>query len=232
MYHRLDNRNGSFMPSLSTQPKPAYDMAQMGILAHMEHPMALTMQPQMHGPIHNATPQMGGLYHTQTPTAPPSFANIRGIYPLIANIGYPDITDNTKGGIAIWNNATLKSRGYKFLHRVEIIDEATPSLYPVRHFSNVYIWVHLTLTDTMIDNIAKMSTDIYYDKGKSLIIVRSDSLDTAVAQCALLALYASGKVSYYDIYINDMLTSFYTGISRPKTRRALYTIVNNSCNRP
>jgi hypothetical protein len=208
MYLRLDNRSGTLAPTLSTQPRPAFEMSQMGILDHT------TMRPK-----HNV--------HVQQP----SFGNIRGIYPLIANIGYPDITDNTKGGIAIWCGATLRSRGYKFLHRVEIIDEATPSLYPVRHFSNVYIWVRLTLSDTMVDNIANMSTDIFYDKGKQLLIVRSDSLDTAVAQCALIALYANGKVSYYDIYTNSMLLSFYTGIRRPKTRRALYTIVNNLSNR-
>ena len=207
MYLRLDNRSSPFMPTLSTQPKPAYEMSQMGVLNTPNTSQAPRHLPEA------------------------SFANIRGVYPLIANIGYPDITDNTKGGIAIWSHATLKSRGYKFLHRVEIIDEATPSLYPVRHFSNVYIWVRLTLSDSMVDNISNMSTDIFYDKGKQLLIIRSDSLDTAVAQCALLALYANGKVSYYDIYINGMLASFYNGVRRPKTRRALYTIVNNLSNR-
>ena len=47
---------------------------------------------------------------------------IRGINPLIKQLGQPDVTDTEKGGIAIWARDTLEKRGYKFLHRVEIID--------------------------------------------------------------------------------------------------------------
>lgn len=161
------------------------------------------------------------------PPAPPQLPPISGLAGLIRLIGYPDITDTAKGGIAIWSRTTLYARGYKFLHRVEIIDESVPSYHPVKHFSNVYIWVNIPLSDAMIDNVNQMSTDIFYDRGKELLIVRSESLDTAVAQASLVGLYSKGKVSYYDIMCNDMLERYYTSISKPKVRKALYTLLNN-----
>jgi hypothetical protein len=163
--------------------------------------------------------------------AQPKPLKIRGVQALMKYIGYPDITDRTKGGIAIWASNTLRKRGYKFLHRVEIIDESVPSLYPIKHFSNVYIWTHINLTETMICNVNQMSTDIFYDRGKELLIVRSDSLDTAVAQAALVGLYSQGKVSYYDITNNSMLENYYRGIIKSKTRKALYTVLNNLAKR-
>jgi len=163
--------------------------------------------------------------------AQPKPLKIRGVQALMKYIGYPDITDRAKGGIAIWASNTLRKRGYKFLHRVEIIDESVPSLYPIKHFSNVYIWVHINLTETMICNVNQMSTDIFYDRGKELLIVRSDSLDTAVAQAALVGLYSQGKVSYYDITNNSMLENYYRGIAKSKTRKALYTVLNNLAKR-
>lgn len=175
-------------------------------------------QPQLqHLPQHLPLP---------APSAPKPL-KIRGVQALMKYIGYPDITDRAKGGIAIWASNTLRKRGYKFLHRVEIIDESVPSLYPIKHFSNVYIWVHINLTETMICNVNQMSTDIFYDRGKELLIVRSDSIDTAVAQAALVGLYSQGKVSYYDITNNSMLENYYCGISKSKTRKALYTVLNN-----
>lgn len=155
------------------------------------------------------------------------YLNIRGIYKLMQHVGYPDITDAHKGGIAIWSSATLRSRGYKFLHRVEIIDESVPSLTPVKHFSNIYIWVKVRLGESMIDNVTRLSSDIFYDRGKELLIVRSDTLDTAVAQAALVGMYSKGQVSYYDIMNNDMLETYYTGVRRSKARKAIYTVLNN-----
>jgi len=174
----------------------------------------------------NTQVQTPGIQQSQ-PQPKPKPLKIRGIQVLMKYVGYPDITDRAKGGIAIWASNTLRKRGYKFLHRVEIIDESVPSLYPIKHFSNVYIWTHVNLTETMICNVNQMSTDIFYDRGKELLIVRSDSLDTAVAQAALVGLYSQGKVSYYDITNNSMLENYYRGISKSKTRKALYTVLNN-----
>lgn len=244
-YLRLDNRENAYGSAMMTAdgkfrygatplsgrnqgpvqpqgPAAAYSMLSM-----------LNMfSPQSSGPGQSMGMGQGQyLRPVQTPQAQPKPKRpplrIRGVGALIRSIGYPTIVDTTKGGIAIWASDTLNRRGYKFLHRVEIIDESVPSMYPVKHFSNVYIWVKISLTESMICNVNQMSTDIFFDRGKELLIVRSDCLDTAVSQAALVALYSQNKVSYYDIMNNSMLENYYTGVKKSKVRKALYTILSN-----
>jgi hypothetical protein len=230
-YLRLDNRE------LAARNYDAMVMTASGQLKYgsgarlpAQPPQPQSLQPQFH-PYRAQPMALSPRIQLQRgpapPPAPPPVLSIRGIKKLMENIGYPDITDSSKGGIAIWANNTLKSRGYKFLHRVEIIDESVPSMYPIKHFSNVYIWVKVNLTDTMINNVNQMSTDIFYDRGKGLLIVRSASLDTAVAQAALVGLYSKGKVSYYDIMNKAMLERYYCSIKKPKVRKVIYTVLNN-----
>ena len=103
---------------------------------------------------------------------------------------------------------------------------------PVKHFSNVYIWVHLKPTQEQLNNILGLSKDFYYDRKKELLVVRSACLDTAIAQATLMSLYATGKISFYDLVNNDMLTNYYVGIlpGKPacrKVRKALYRILKD-----
>jgi hypothetical protein len=224
-YLRLDNREIGNSSTLMTADGRVHNNSLGNQLAYQFMPQRFNTYNRMYG-----APE----YHA--PQAPPErvasqqttqYLSIRGISKLMALIGSPDITDVTKGGIAIWSSSTLRSRGYKFLHRVEIIDESVPSLKPIKHFSNIYIWVKILLNDNQIDNVESMSTDMYYDKGKELLIVRSDSLDTAVAQAALIALYSSNKLSFYEIVHNEMHYTYYTDAGRPQVKKALYTVLNN-----
>jgi hypothetical protein len=218
-YLRLDNRELEHLQKHTIAPNPP--------------------RPPISHPPSNTRPST--MLNIQEPKAPPKLEfklpsffplvkkpiYIRGINPLIKQLGQPDVTDKEKGGIAIWARDTLQKRGYKFLHRVEIIDEAIPSLKPVKHFSNIYIWVKIPLNQTQEHNVLSLSSDFYYDQGKDLLIVRSDSLDTAVAQASLIALYSSGRLTYYDIVSSNMHFTYYHGVNRKKTRKTLYTILNN-----
>ena len=207
-YLRLDDRELAHLQKFIPPP------------AHHEQKQVLKQPiPQMTKPVQLK-------YNLPQPPINPNI-NIRGIKTLTKQIGYPDVTDHHRGGIAIWARDTLAKRGYKFLDRVEVIDEAIPSLTPVKHFSNVYIWVRLNLTENQERNIYSLSTDIFYDQGKNLLIVRSDTLDTAVAQASLVALYTQNKLSFYDIVSNNMHLTYYLGVSKKKTRKTLYTILNN-----
>jgi hypothetical protein len=159
--------------------------------------------------------------------------NIRNMKELYRLIGSPDVIDKKNGGIAIWSADTLKKAGYGFLRRLEIIDESVPSVTPVKHLSNVYIWVHIKPTMDQLTNILSLSKDFFYDRKKELLIVRSDTLDTAVAQASLLLLYTKQKVTFYDLVSKDLLMNYYTGIlpGRPKhqkVKKALYTILNTT----
>ncbi len=170
--------------------------------------------------------------NTSAPKVPvnaaPPILEIRGIQDLIDKIGYPDVVDGHRGGIAVWSGATLKKRGYGFLRRVEILDETIASVSPVKHFSNIYIWVPMVLSLEMLYNIHSLSKDYYYDRKKELMIIRSDTLDTCVAQASLLMLYSNSKLSFYNIVNNDLLTIYYDGVKKHKTLKAMYTIVNTA----
>jgi hypothetical protein len=164
----------------------------------------------------------------------PKLPNIKNIKDLVRRFGMPDATDKAHGGIAIWSANTLKKAKYGFLHRVEIIDESVPSVTPVKHFSNVYIWTHIKPTcQEQLSNILSLSKDFFYDRKKELLIVRSDSLDTAVAQASLICLYTQGKMSFYNLVNNDMLKQYYVRIlpKAPKcgkVKKVLYSILKKT----
>ncbi len=185
-------------------------------------------QPQ---PQQSQVPQQ---YHESgQKTVQRKLPNIRNMKELYRLIGSPDVIDKKHGGIAIWSGDTLKKAGYGFIRRLEIIDESVPSVKPVKHFSNLYIWVHMKPTIDQLTNILSLSKDIFYDRKKELLIVRSDNLDTAVAQAALVLLYVKNKVSFYDMISKDLLMNYYTGVlpGRPKhqkVKKALYTILNTT----
>ena len=223
-YLRLDNRELEHLQKYPIAPNPPRPIIKKNIKPP-SNTKPLTIQ-------NIQEPQPPPKLEFKLPSFFPSLLKkpiyIRGINPLIKQLGQPDVTDTEKGGIAIWARDTLEKRGYKFLHRVEIIDEAIPSLKPVKHFSNIYIWVKIHLNQTQEHNVLSMSSDFYYDQGKDLLIVRSDSLDTAVAQASLIGLYSSGKLTYYDIVSNNMHFTYYHGVNRKKTRKTLYTILNNA----
>lgn len=166
------------------------------------------------------------------PQAPPSTetGNIRGISKLISMIGTPDISDTYRGGISIWSAPTLRSRGYPFLQRVEILDETIRSDVPVAHYSNVYIWVPIVLNNEQLSKILLLSRDFYYDRKKQLLIVRSSNLDTAVAQATVILLYSKGTHSFYNIVSRDLLKVYYYAMKNNRQRRAIYTILN-TCTR-
>jgi hypothetical protein len=117
---------------------------------------------------------------------------------------------------------------------VEIIDESVPSVAPVKHFSNVYIWIRINpKCQEQLNNILSLSKDFFYDRKKELLIVRSDSLDTAVAQASLITLYTKGKMSFYDLVNNDMLKQYYVRVlpnspKNGKVKKALYSILKTT----
>ena len=169
-------------------------------------------------------------YIPKTPYIAPPILEIRGIQDLMKQIGYPDIVDGRRGGIAVWSGSTLKKRKYGFLNRVEILDETIASTSPIKHFSNVYIWVPMVLSLEMLYNIHSLSKDYYYDRKKELMIIRSDTLNTCVSQAALIILYSNNKLSFYNIVNNDLLKIYYEAVKKPKTLKAMYTIVNTASN--
>ena len=154
--------------------------------------------------------------------------HIPGIKDLIRQIGVPDVTDMKYGGLAVWAKPTLKKKNFGFLRRVEIIDEQVGSTTPVPHNGNVYIWVRMKPNNEQQSKILQLSKNMFYDRKKELMIIRSNSLDTAVAMAALVILYLRGNVSYYNIVNNNMMKVYFEGVKDPKKKRAIYAIVNTT----
>jgi hypothetical protein len=144
---------------------------------------------------------------------------IKNINNLQAIFGPPDVVDTQGGGIAIWSANKTKKAGYDFLHRIEIIDENIPSLVPVYHFSNLYIWVHMKPSQEQLLNIMSLSKDYMYDSNKQLMVIRSDTLNTAMAQAALLKQYINGTLTFYNLVNNKILLQYYVK-SLPKSKHS------------
>lgn len=219
------NLNSNFNFNSNSDPTPYSDL-------NMQNEI-ITGPPMMMGPMR----PVGNPTQTQNQTEGENkhLLKIKNMKELVSLFGRPDATDKYKGGIAIWSANTLKKARYGFLHRVEIIDENIASVTPVKHFSNLYIWVHIKPDQEQLNKILSLSKDYFYDRKKELIIIRSDSLDTAVAQAALLLLYVKGKVTFYNLVNNDMVKIYYMKMhekcgskSFKKVKKALYTILNTS----
>ena len=131
--------------------------------------------------------------------------SIKNLHKTISLIGYPDLQDSI-GGIAIWGHNALKYGKYKFVRRVEMIGEQVPGSFPMSHVSNMYVWIRIPLTQSQISRIIPLSSNFLYDKGKKMLIIRSCSIDRAIALATVIKLYAIGKLTLNQIMTHDLFS--------------------------
>jgi hypothetical protein len=135
--------------------------------------------------------------------------NIRGIQALVAVLGRPDAIDFKNGGIVLWSRAATRRAKIPYVHRIDLVNEAVRVEEPVAHTCNVYCYVYMKPNNTQLSNILRLSKNFYFDRRKNLMVIRSCTLRHALAQAALLALYISGKVSYYRTVNNGLLKTYF-----------------------
>ena len=152
------------------------------------------------------------------------FKNI-SLSKIVKEIGAPDLIDPGKGGIAVWNSGSLKLRGYSSLTRVEIIDEKVPSLVPVPHNSNVYIWTKVNISPYYLDGVLSLSPNLMYDQQKKQLIVRSKCIRSAMAIAALIKLYSLGKISIYQIKSYGLVKKYYISSQNKKIFKSFKKIL-------
>jgi hypothetical protein len=175
-------------------------------------------QTTMEGPMrqfHDLRPprsQQQQIYEQQTYEQPtessPQFRN-SSISRVYALLGEPDLYDNVKGGLCLWNNSSLQKRGFVGIRRVEVIDEKIRCDVPVKHFGSVYIWIKCKPTNCQLENINEYFPNAIVDRLKQQVIIRSDSLESCVATALLIKQYVAGEISMYEIYYNDLLKKSY-----------------------
>lgn len=154
-------------------------------------------------------------------------SSIPGYNTLVGYLGQPNLSDGAAGGIAIWSRAALRARGFSYLQRVEILDEKILSVKPKPHYSNIYIWFRVPLTPEKLQNVMELSTDMYYDRKKELLIVRSNDIYTAIAQAVLVGLYAIDKVSYYRIVNDNLHLRYFNMVAKPKMCKLICTLAKH-----
>lgn len=181
------------------------------------NPQPMFTQPMFTQQQYDQQPMFTQLQYNSPQLRPPppqEMNSFDGLPEIIRKLGKPDLTDPANGGIAIWSNKSLRDKGYPSLRRVEILDEKIICPVPVSHVSNIYVWVSIDLTNTQLHKVIDLSPNIMYDQKKKCIIVRSNSLDGAVAVIALIKNYSSGKISMYQIYSNNLLKKYYLAATK------------------
>ena len=142
-------------------------------------------------------------------------------------IGQPDLLDPVGGGIAIWGHSKLARTRYKFLQRVEIIDEHIPCIFPVPHISNTYIWIRMDMSRYQISKVLELSQNFMYDHKKKTLIVRSSGLQRAIALAAIEKIYSTGKISMNQITGYQLCKKYFVSAKQPKIARSFRSVLRS-----
>ena len=141
-------------------------------------------------------------------------------------IGQPDLHD-TIGGIAIWGHTKLARTRYKFIQRVEIIDEYIPCIFPVPHISNTYIWIILDMSRCQVSKVLNLSLNFMYDHKKKTLIIRSPSIQRAIALAAIAKLYFTRKISMNQIIGYQLYKKYFVSAKQTKIARLFRYILRS-----
>src|SRR3989338_255249 len=137
-------------------------------------------------------------------------------------LGMPDLIDPTRGGMAIWKEETLRSRGYGYLKRVMIMDE--------RGFS-LYTYIRIRIPRDRVTEILSINRNLTYDQEKKWLRYRGPDLHTNLAIMALVTLVVHGKVTRYQVSRYNLQKKYIMAVQRrgrgdqPRARRMCVMIL-------
>lgn len=160
-------------------------------------------------------PQSGGSYGSpmgSTPKEINSFSLIQFKAPaLMGDLGKPDVVDTMLGGVAIWKERTLSNKYGGIFKRVELHDEKEPILNPIPMLANVRVSVKMNIKSNLFRDILDLFPNVWYDRQKRWLTVRTDTLDNALAILALICMINKGTVSirqvrHYDLQRKYMMS--------------------------
>src|SRR3990172_7678640 len=128
---------------------------------------------------------------------------------LVKDLGPPDVVDPSLGGIAIWTEKTLRNKLGGIFKRVELHDEKVTNLNPP-YIGNVYSWVKINIRSNVFRDILDLFPNVWYDRQKRWLSVRTDNIDNNLATLALICLINKGvlnvrQVRYYDLQQKYMM---------------------------
>jgi len=128
---------------------------------------------------------------------------------LAKELGRPDVVDPNLGGIAIWKERSLQDKFGGIFKRVELHDEKIANLDPP-YIGNVYSWIKMNIKSALFRDILDIFPNVWYDRQKRWLSVRTDTLDNNLATVALICLINRGvlnprQIRNYDLHRKYML---------------------------
>lgn len=128
------------------------------------------------------------------------FPNPTDLYmQLISHYGQPDLINSTPNGIAIWLHPM------KGIDRIDLCDEECYHSVPYPHVSCLYTYTRVKLPTKCQTHLSELSSDLFYDPIRHLLIIRGVSIDYNVAIALLICLYAGEEYRWYDLYDGQLL---------------------------
>lgn len=126
-------------------------------------------------------------------------------YELIKEFGQPTMCNNNAGGMAVWINHNNFPKEYRFIQRIDLIDEECYNPYPYPHIGFLYLYIKMDIPTNKLNNVLSISGDINYDMIKKLLCVRGMSMGYNLSLIWLVKKYTHGKISLYTIKDNNVL---------------------------
>lgn len=162
------------------------------------------------GQIGNGPRQVGAGPFSSQPKDMNAFSLIQYKAPtLTKELGRPDVVDPNLGGIAIWKERSLQDKFGGIFKRVELHDEKIANLDPP-YIGNVYSWIKMNIKSSVFRDILDIFPNVWYDRQKRWLSVRTDTLDNNLATVALICLINRGvldprQIRNYDLHRKYML---------------------------
>jgi hypothetical protein len=132
---------------------------------------------------------------------------------LIRELGQPDVMDSMLGGIAIWKERSLRDKLGGIFKRVEVHDEKVPNLNPP-YIGNVYSWVKMAIKSSVFRDILDLFPNVWYDRQKRWLTVRTDTLDNNLATVALICLINRGTISARQVKQYDLQRKYMMSVNQ------------------
>lgn len=116
---------------------------------------------------------------------------------VVNEFGEPDYVQSKRGGMAIWSDSTLKSRGHCW-DQVLMLDEQIPHEKPGPHVDFLYSWYSLYVPDDKVNDVRDISESITYDPLKRQVRGRCHFMGANAATVLLAKRVATGEMSIKD----------------------------------
>lgn len=140
---------------------------------------------------------------------------------LVQEFGEPTLVNPQPGGMAVWQHPGTTNPNYRFLHRMDLVDEQRYNSFPYPHIGFLYTYVSIKIPIDRLSRVLSLSGDVMYDPVKSLLIVRGMSLNYNLSLTALVVEYINNDISWYQLINQDLIhqITHHKRLIRPKDQK-------------